>query len=148
MKAESGIRPPAYAVNFDGDEAVIRLAENVVEKSVSETEEEQDTVFEYDSYELRVRNRKGLENDIASDTALWIEKAKQQERDKLASDIREKRNKLLSETDSEFCIDRIDLTNLKSLADSPMAKYRQALRDIPEQEGFPYNVKYPEKPNN
>jgi len=29
-----------------------------------------------------------------------------------------------------------------------MAIYRQALRDIPQQEGFPYNVVWPEKPDN
>jgi hypothetical protein len=37
------------------------------------------------------------------------------------------------------------------VADAPVdkaawAKYRQALRDISEQDGFPENVSYPEKP--
>jgi hypothetical protein len=52
--------------------------------------------------------------------------------------IRNKRNALLAETD------------WWGLADTPMtaeqAAYRQALRDIPSQEGFPNSVVFPTKP--
>ena len=52
---------------------------------------------------------------------------------------RTKRNKLLAESD------------WTQVADAPVdqaawATYRQALRDITEQDGFPENVSYPEKP--
>ena len=52
--------------------------------------------------------------------------------------IRRSRNQMLSETD------------WTQLEDSPVNKtawatYRQALRDIPAQEGFPWNVQWPEK---
>lgn len=53
-------------------------------------------------------------------------------------EIRQERNRLLSDTD------------WMALSDNTMtpawASYRQALRDISEQEGFPHNVTWPTKP--
>lgn len=46
----------------------------------------------------------------------------------------------------QFC----DWTQGKDIDDSvstPWAAYRQALRDVPDQEGFPWNVSWPETPN-
>jgi hypothetical protein len=56
-----------------------------------------------------------------------------------AENIREQRNELLAETD------------WTQLSDSGVAstwtEYRQALRDLPSQEGFPYTVTWPTKPS-
>ena len=56
-----------------------------------------------------------------------------------AGNIREQRNELLAETD------------WTQLPDSGVAStwttYRQALRDVPSQEGFPYSVTWPTKPS-
>jgi len=52
--------------------------------------------------------------------------------------IREKRNTLLAETDWMATSDR---TMTQAEID-----YRQALRDIPQQEGFPTDVIWPTKP--
>lgn len=75
--------------------------------------------------------------------------------------IRRRRNALLAQTDAEMSLDRLQLTvpkgvlfsdwlkffkQIAELLTGDMAKYRQALRDIPQQEGFPFNVKFPEKP--
>lgn len=54
------------------------------------------------------------------------------------SRVRNKRNKLLSETDWQF---RSDLNPSQELID-----YCQALRDITAQSGFPYDVIWPTKP--
>lgn len=60
----------------------------------------------------------------------------------LAERIRNKRNILISETDfyliSDYPIDAKNLEELKV--------YRQALRDIPEQSGFPKDVIWPDVP--
>jgi hypothetical protein len=61
------------------------------------------------------------------------------ENDRLASAAREKRDALLAECD------------WTQVADAPVDKaawagYRQALRDIPNQDGFPLNVIWPEVP--
>lgn len=167
MKAESYTRPPLFSVSESDDKAIIRFAVNVVEKTIKEEGEEEQTVYEYDSYSLTVKNRPDLEKDIGSNYDEWLKKAKQIERDELAAEVRAKRDALLADTDKDFVLDRINLnipekvtasTMLNAVKDifavlgtvcsGEMAKYRQALRDMPEQEGFPYNVKFPAKPNN
>lgn len=59
--------------------------------------------------------------------------------DAKANEIREIRNKLLAATDyivlPDYTIDEEDLLKVKT--------YRQALRDITKQEGFPENVRWP-----
>lgn len=60
------------------------------------------------------------------------------ENDRLSYEIRAKRNKLLAETDYLALSD----TTLSS----DMAAYRQALRDVTSQAGFPSNVTWPTKP--
>lgn len=61
----------------------------------------------------------------------------------LAFEIRDRRNALLTETDylmqPDYPISEETRTDLKA--------YRQALRDITKQEGFPENVVWPEKPS-
>lgn len=128
-------------------------------------EVETETVFIYDRYTLTVPNREGLFEDVSKNPDKWLQMAKQSEHDKLADEVRKTRNRLLAECDADFMIDRINLnipddvtastmlnsikdifTKLSSVCNSEMAKYRQALRDIPQQEGFPYDIKYPIKP--
>ena len=57
---------------------------------------------------------------------------------RLASLARSERNRLLSETDHYGLSD-------VTMSDA-MTAYRQALRDVPQQEGFPQEVIWPEKP--
>jgi hypothetical protein len=78
-----------------------------------------------------------------------------------AAFARKIRDKLLNETDSRVALDRFNisvpsgtsftawLSLLKSLGEiitGAWAIYRQALRDLPEQEGFPFNVTFPTPP--
>lgn len=56
-----------------------------------------------------------------------------------AENIREQRNELLAETDWTQLSD--------SSVASTWTEYRQALRDVPSQEGFPYTVTWPTKPS-
>ena len=60
------------------------------------------------------------------------------EGERLSEEIRNQRNRLLSDTD------------WMALSDNTMtpewASYRQALRDITDQTGFPYSVVWPTKP--
>ncbi len=146
-KTESFTRPPLFDISISDDIATIRFAENVTEKVIEATEDEgEQKVYEYDSYTLKIKKRADFESDITSNYDSWLAKAKQIEHDELAAEIRAKRDALLAETDKEFVLDRINLNDLSGLSNNPMARYRQALRDIPEQEGFPYNVRFPNKP--
>ena len=60
----------------------------------------------------------------------------------LAKEARKKRNKLLSETDYMLMKD-YPLTEEK---EQQLTEYRQALRDISLQPGFPRNIEWPVKP--
>lgn len=55
-----------------------------------------------------------------------------------AKSVRDERNTLLAETDWWAVSDR---TMTQAETD-----YRQALRDVPQQEGFPVNITWPTKP--
>lgn len=66
------------------------------------------------------------------------------------------RNRLLDLSDKEMSLDRLGLdtsstiaflASLKQLFSSGWAVYRQALRDIPQQDGFPFNVAWPNSPD-
>lgn len=68
---------------------------------------------------------------------------------------RKLRNQLLSESDNEFTLDRIHpntdsaakfVASLKTILEGPWAEYRQALRDLPQQAGFPLNITWPVAP--
>jgi hypothetical protein len=95
--------------------------------------------YEYDLYQYQVRNRPNLLESVSANFEIWHDKARQAERDILASEIRQKRNEMLAETDylvaQDYPLD-------PGLAPAVWA-YRQALRDIPEQPGFPFAVEWP-----
>lgn len=57
------------------------------------------------------------------------------ENDRLANEAREKRNVLLAETDWTASSD-------VTMSDA-MKTYRQALRDVPAQDGFPQDINWP-----
>ena len=77
----------------------------------------------------------GLEVQITEDELAQIRLTTTEQK---SSSEREKRNTLLAETDWWA---NSDVT----MTDEQRA-YRQALRDIPQQEGFPTNIVWPTKP--
>lgn len=56
--------------------------------------------------------------------------------------LRKKRDLLLSETDWAICLD----SPLDAETKSEVMGYRQKLRDLPQQEGFPFDVEMPVSP--
>jgi hypothetical protein len=58
----------------------------------------------------------------------------------LAQEVRAERTRLLTASDWTQLPDMPEATR------TVWAEYRQALRDIPQQEGFPHNVTWPSKP--
>jgi hypothetical protein len=59
-----------------------------------------------------------------------------------AKQVRSERNAKLTETDWT----QVDDTPLDNVAKNAWANYRQALRDLPDQAGFPFNVTWPAQP--
>lgn len=84
-----------------------------------------------------------------------------QDEESAAEFCRKIRNKLLEESDAEMSLDRLGLSVpsgatftawlsfLKGLGNAltgAWSTYRKQLRDLTEQQGFPFNVTFPEKP--
>ncbi|WP_186083652.1 phage tail assembly chaperone [Burkholderia gladioli] len=74
---------------------------------------------------------------------LWAQHQTEYQGQAAAEAARAKRVELLAEADIlvETAIDKEDAT-----AERAARKYRQALRDVPTQPGFPSNIAWPDKP--
>ena len=159
MRTESNIRPEAAEIEITAN----GIAEVILRENITEETREGATMYQYDEYRMPVPYRDNLLENVQKTLDAWMTSARNAEYARLAAEVRAKRDALLAETDKEMCLDRLGLTSpegstvtawigfLKTIASAvfgPMAKYRQALRDIPQQEGFPYDVTFlvpPEK---
>lgn len=158
MKAKSTVKPTGpYALEERGIQADILFFTNIEETAMPQG----DRGYEYDAYRLTVPLRDTLAAELAENWPSWLEAARQQEAEALAAGIRAKRDRLLAESDSRLCLDRLGLTVpqsgdvtawlafLRALGDAlggSWVKYRQALRELPQQAGFPYEVRFPAPP--
>lgn len=155
MKAESNIKPAAADIEVYEN----GLAAMIMRENITEAEKDGETVYQYDEYRMVVPYRENLLEYLNKSFDSWLESAKKIEYEELAADVRTKRDALLRESDALMCLDRAGLSKPESDDDwtafmagiaamlfGEWAKYRQALRDVPQQEGFPYNVEFPEKP--
>lgn len=168
MRVESRERPANSFIldNRKGNLIEVTFFDDI--KSEMRKEQDSDNeveVFTYKVYKITTTFRDNLEEHIQNNLNDWLESLKEQEKNSLASEIREKRNKLLEESDKYMILDRltmnfpqeISLTNvvsvlkdffktLSNIKNGSWGKYRQELRDLPNQKGFPYDVKFPDKP--
>lgn len=149
-------RPSAYEIkNGDAGQKIICFRQNI-----EEIETEDGTQYTADEYALTLTDTPTLEERIANNIETWREKAISEDYSRAAAEIRAIRDKLLAESDKEMMLDRMGLEiptgvsfsawleflkKLGSAVSGDLAKYRQELRDIPKQEGFPYFVVFPTK---
>ncbi len=160
MKAESNIKPKKVEIeNIQNDRCDIVLCDNI-----QEITEEETIRYSFDIYRLNICYYENIESEIETHFENYLESAKKNEYKILAAEIRKQRDEMLQESDKDMCIDRLDIklpenlsaTNLlagmkqfieglSNIFNGKVAKYRQELRDIPNQEGFPYKVVWPNK---
>ena len=153
--------------NVENGNCTVLFFDDIKEETeeISNLENQESTekkIYSYDVYAIKVKYRENLAEEIESNIEIWLKDVKDKDFKEVAAKVREERDKLLQETDAEMCLDRMGLEMpegtsftswinfLKTLATAitgKMAKYRQALRDIPEQPGFPYNITWPTKEN-
>lgn len=167
QKTFSDIRPEkGFSIeNIENGKCTVLFFDNIQEETqeITDLENQQSTekkVYSYDTYTLELPYRSNLKEDIENNLKKWLDFAKDKDYKEVAAEVRAARDKLLQDSDKEMCLDRMGLempegtsftswiTFLKTLAEAitgKMAKYRQALRDITKQEGFPYNVVWPTK---
>ena len=161
MKVRSTIAPK----NFKIGDRKGNLIEVAFFDDINEIQEEEETLYEYSIYTIKTIFREDLESFINDNYESWLTLAKETDYQAVAKEVREKRNKLLEESDKQLLLDRLSFNipseitagtllsvviklfdNLKSILNGEWAEYRQKLRDITTQEGFPYNVEFPVKP--
>lgn len=86
--------------------------------------------------------REKRDEDLSWSVEKIPEKTEAEKREEAEKSVRAKRDSLISETDyllaSDYPISAEDLEAVKV--------YRQALRDVPQQEGFPFDVVWPDLP--
>lgn len=171
QKTYSDIRPEkGYDIeNVENGKCTVLFFDNIQEEvqKVSNLENEETTEkisYSYDVYSIEVSYRENLAERIEANIESWLNDVKEKDYNEVAAEVRAKRDKLLQETDKEMCLDRLGLeipenittTNLLTVVKGifetlgnavtgNISKYRQALRDISSQEGFPYNVVWPTK---
>ena len=159
MRAKTNFaeRPQAYEIK-DGDagQKIVCFRQNI-----EEVQTEEGVQYTADEYVLIVPISQALNKRVADNIEAWRERAMQEDYNRAAAEVRAIRDKLLADSDKEMVLDRMGLEvptgvsftawlgflkKLGAAVAGEMAKYRQALRDITTQEGFPYDVNFPEKP--
>jgi len=87
-----------------------------------------------------------VESSPVLSNGLWVqnwvieqltEEERLQAEEEKSSEIRKQRNELLSDTDWT------QLNDVSPTVSQQYANYRQALRDMPQQSGFPWNITWP-----
>lgn len=161
MKTESNYRQPKYIfepLKYGRVRVILFANETPVEA-------EDGTHYVYDKYEVETTDRPALAEIISGNLDAWIAACASKEIAEAAAAVRAVRDRLLSDSDAKMVLDRMGLdlpdkittttmlTVFKSLVEclknainGDWAKYRQALRDIPNQPGFPFEIDWPEKP--
>ena len=119
MRSESMVRPQETQVTRRGEIGEIALREDVREETRGGR-----PVYVYEEYRVSAPWRETLADAVLSSREAWLQRAKETEAGALAGEIREKRDRLLKESDWT----------------------QGTLRDVPQQEGFPYTVVWPVAP--
>lgn len=111
--------------------------------------------------QIRLARMEAVCNQIRSEMDDVMQRAYEQavadnDTDRAAEMARKIRNRMLDKSDAQMSLDRIGLntsnttaflTSLKNIFDNDWAVYRQHLRDITAQEGFPFNIDWGVSPD-
>ena len=140
MKVKGSYRPQPFEFERIGDKAILRFYENVEEISGESEDGTPTTGWSFDRYTVECPYDTGLQGRVEQHIAEWLSTARKREIETLAKPIRAERNRLLADTDRTQLPDAPEDVEIKNA----YRNYRQALRDIPEQAGFPYSVEFPQ----
>lgn len=141
MKSQSNFRPAhSFVIEAAGAHKVrICFFEHIVPARLPGG----DQGFSWNEYTLVLPDRPGLAGAVESNPGAWLEKAKNEEREGIAEKMRKKRDRRLAASDWTQCVD----SPLTPEQRETWKQYRQSLRELPAQPGFPYEVHFPTEPN-
>ncbi len=169
MKHESDLKPKnkfeIENINDNRCEVVFFDLESIEEEKRTDENGEEKVFYKYLAYRQSMSYNENLKEYLEENYNTLLNTAKNLDYEKFANLVREKRNSLLQESDKEMVLDRLGFEipetitmgsvlsilrsffdTLSSLKNGEWAEYRQKLRDITKQDGFPYNVDFPTKP--
>lgn len=129
------------------------------------TDDDNNPVYEYNRYVIQRRCNTGylarLADSVRDNFTAWLALTKAEDEASTAAAVRKIRDALLEKSDRCMALDRMGLEiptgstitawlsflrGLGNVITGTWATYRQALRDLPQQAGFPYNVEFPTPP--
>lgn len=139
VMSESDKKPEnKFEINIRNDKAIIIFYDDIQEG----TDEGGNPKYTYNIYELEINNRENLEEQIQNNYTEYLEMAKEYSKKQKAADERTWRNSELEKTDKYLIEDYPSEYSKESILE-----YRQALRDYPAQNGFPYEAERPKIEN-
>ena len=144
MRVSLSYSPPSHEIEVDGNSVTMRFYENVEE--VNEVDENSGTAFvgyRADRYTIKRPYDRALAGRVATNVVAWRDMAKREERELLAAKERSKRDRLLEASDRKMHID----SPLSPEQLEEQMVYRRALRNVPQQPGFPYDIDWPVEPS-
>lgn len=136
----------AFQILRDGGNCTIEFFDNAkLQPTIDGFTGQEIPSWDYDRYELQTQYSPNLFANIESDFAMWLQRAKDAELAAEAGKVRNYRDTLLNTADLKFCNSEFwaKMTDEQRQA---WTAYKQALRDIPTQGGFPYAVNWPAMP--
>lgn len=150
---------PFEIVKAENGQALVRFRLNITDC----TTDPEAPDFMAEEYTLTLTDSATLADRIRANWELYTQWAAGADKEQVAAIVRERRNRLLRDSDAVVALDRLGLSipetittfssvkavfeALRNAAVGPWAQYRQALRDIPQQPGFPYEVEFPVPPS-
>lgn len=145
-QTESDIKPNKYLIeNILNGKCDIVINDKIIKVDETRIDGDEKEVtmpkYMYNSYRVTITYRETIESELESKEGYkaWLNFVVNQATDEKAKEIRTKRDKLLADTDWTQMKD----TALSQEKQEQYRIYRQLLRNIPEQKGFPYDVVFP-----
>lgn len=157
VRTELSEMPPAFTVVRTGEMADITFYSDIQADARGE-----EIVYSATAWTATFPWASTLQTRIEESTEVWRAKVEEKCTNEAAERIRSIRDALLRASDASVALDRLGLevpmgsafaswlsflTQLGNALMGQWAIYRQRLRDIPQQEGFPFNVVWPTKPD-
>lgn len=138
-------RSPAEIVR-DGEQCTISLFDNVTSHEETDSQTGQPvTIWNYELYTVTAAYRANLMADIEENLEVWLQRGRGVEYDREGGKVRAYRDKLLNDCDVTHC-NAANWALMDEAKRLEWQEYKQALRDISEQEDFPLSVSWPVAP--
>ena len=147
MKVSSAVMPEkAFQILRNGTKCTVEFCDNVKSNPVVDGITGQTMPsWDYDKYSYETDYSPGLTAQIESNYNTWLQKAKTAEIASEGTKVRNYRDNLLNQCDLQYC----NSEKWAAMAEDKQKEwtaYKQALRDVPIQSGFPYSINWPTMP--